>query len=74
VSAGIRLPRDDEEGPGEAPLGRREAYTARSPAARLLFWDYERGSLAYDLLCLLMLLFVLLAPPGWLGDPMVPRR
>jgi hypothetical protein len=38
--------------------------------ARLLLWDYERGSLAYDLLCLLMLLLLALVPPAWLGDPM----
>jgi hypothetical protein len=38
--------------------------------ARLLLWDYARGSLAYDLLCLLMLLFLALVPPAWLGDPL----
>jgi hypothetical protein len=38
---------------------------------RLLLWDYARGSLPYDLLCVLVLLFVLLIPPAWLGDPMV---
>lgn len=38
---------------------------------RLLLWDYERGSLPYDLLCVLLLLIVLLLPPAWLGDPMV---
>ena len=37
---------------------------------RLLLWDFERGSLAYDALCLLILLFVFLLPPAWLGDPM----
>jgi hypothetical protein len=36
----------------------------------LLLWDYERGSLAYDLLCVAMLLFLLLAPPEWLHDPL----
>jgi hypothetical protein len=46
------------------PLGR---------AARLLLWDYVRGSLAYDLLCALILLFVLLVPAAWVGDPMLPR-
>jgi hypothetical protein len=40
---------------------------------RLLLWDFERGSVPYDLLCLLILLFVLLVPPAWLGDPMVAR-
>ena len=38
---------------------------------RLLLWDYARGSLPYDVLCGLVLLFVLLIPPAWLGDPMV---
>jgi hypothetical protein len=38
---------------------------------RLLLWDYERGSLPYDLLCLLILLFILLVPAAWLADPMV---
>ncbi len=41
---------------------------------RLLLWDYERGSLAYDVLVLLLFLFVLLVPPAWLGDPMVVSR
>jgi hypothetical protein len=41
--------------------------------ARLLIWEYERGSLAYDLLCLLLLAFLFLVPPGFLADPLVPR-
>ena len=41
------------------------------PASRLLLWDYGRGSLPYDVLCVLMLLFLLFVPPAWLGDPMV---
>ena len=41
------------------------------PGARLLLWDYDRGSLAYDALCLALLLFILLVPPAWLGDPLV---
>ncbi len=40
------------------------------PLTRFLLWDYERGSTAYDLMWLLILAFVLLAP-SWLGDPMV---
>lgn len=42
-----------------------------STGARLLLWDYDRGSLPYDVLCLLLLLFLLLAPPAWFSDPMV---
>ena len=44
---------------------------ALSPAARLLLWDFERGSLAYDVLCAILLLFLFLAPAAWLGDPML---
>jgi hypothetical protein len=41
--------------------------------ARLLLWDFERGSLAYDLLCLLLLLLLLAVPGAWWGDPMIAR-
>jgi hypothetical protein len=41
------------------------------PAARFLLWDYERGGLAYVLMWLAILAFVLLVPAAWLGDPMV---
>ncbi len=41
-----------------------------SPLTRLLLWDYDRGSLAYDLLCLLAFLVLALAPPGFWGDPL----
>jgi hypothetical protein len=37
----------------------------------LLLWDFSRGSLPYDVLCVLVLLLVFLIPPAWLGDPMV---
>ena len=43
------------------------------PVARLLLWDRERGSLAYDVVCVLILLFLLLVPAAWLGDPMALR-
>ena len=42
-----------------------------SPRARLLLWDYIRGSLPYDVLCVLLLLMMMLISPAWLGDPMV---
>ena len=42
-----------------------------SPLACLLLWSYERGSLAYDVLCAVVLLFLLLVPRAWLADPMV---
>ena len=47
---------------------------ALSARARLLLWDFERGSLAYDLLCLFLVLLLLLVPAAWWGDPMVTRR
>jgi hypothetical protein len=47
------------------------ARLALPPVRRFLLWGYERGSLAYDLLFLLVLLFLLLTPRAWLADPMV---
>jgi len=44
-----------------------------SPRARLLLWDYERGSVPYDGLCLLLLILVFAVPPAWWGDPMMAR-
>ena len=41
------------------------------PASRLLLWDYGRGSLPYDVLCVVLLVFLFLVPRVWLGDPMV---
>ena len=41
---------------------------------RLLLWDYSRGSLAYELLWLILLGFLVLAPPELLGDPMTRHR
>lgn len=41
-----------------------------SRLARLLLWDYERGSLAYDVLCLLLALLLLFAPAVWWSDPL----
>lgn len=43
-------------------------------AWRLLLWDFERGCVAYDVLCVLILLFILLVPGAWLSDPMLVRR
>ena len=45
-----------------------------SLGARVLLWDFDRGSLAYDLLCLFLVLVLLVVPALWWGDPMVPRR
>jgi hypothetical protein len=35
---------------------------------RAIFWSYERGSWPYDVMCGLILLFVLLTPRGWFHD------
>ena len=43
------------------------------PASRLILWDYGRGSLPYDVLCVALLVFLFLVPPAWLGDPMMVR-
>jgi hypothetical protein len=45
--------------------------TQLSPVARLLLWDRERGSLAYDVVCAVILLFLFALPAAWLADPMV---
>jgi hypothetical protein len=42
-----------------------------SARARLLLWSFERGELAYDLVWVVVLLFLFLVPPAWLADPMV---
>ncbi len=39
---------------------------------RGLFWTYERGSWQYDVMVLLIVAFVWLTSPAWLGDPMAP--
>jgi hypothetical protein len=44
------------------------------PLSRLLLWDYGRGSLPYDVLCVMLLVFIFLVPPSWLADPMVAIR
>lgn len=46
---------------------------ALSARARLLLWDYDRGSLPYDLVCVLLLLLLLVVPASWVGDPMMVR-
>lgn len=41
-----------------------------SPAFRILLWDFERSSPAYDLALLIVVLVVLLVPGGFWGDPL----
>ncbi|HSD29319.1 MAG TPA: hypothetical protein VLL75_18595 [Vicinamibacteria bacterium] len=45
----------------------------RSDLVRLLLWDYGRGSLAYDLAFVVVVLLVLLVPGGFWGDPLRAR-
>ena len=45
--------------------------TDLSPKARLLLWDYARGSVPYDALVLLLFLVIAAVPPAWWRDPMV---
>jgi len=39
----------------------------------LLLWDYKRGSLAYDIAFVLVLLVLLLVPGAFWGDPLWSR-
>jgi hypothetical protein len=41
-----------------------------TPLTRFLFWDYDRLSIPSLVLCVLIVLFILLVPASWLGDPM----
>ena len=36
--------------------------------SRTVFWSYERGSWQYDVAVILILVFVLLTPRGWVRD------
>ena len=47
--------------------------SALTPLVRILLWDYERGSLPYELACLVIVLVLLLVPPAWWGDPLGAR-
>jgi hypothetical protein len=56
-----------------APAEASGAARTLSLKARILLWDFERGSLAYDLLILFLVLLLLLVPAIWWADPMTPR-
>jgi hypothetical protein len=65
-------------GEGVAADSRVAAASERPAAslslrARILLWDFERGSLAYDLLCLFLVLLLVAVPAAWWGDPMITR-
>ena len=41
-----------------------------TPLTRFLLWDYDRLSVPYLALCVVLLAVILFVPPAWLGDPM----
>jgi len=47
-----------------------EGRMTRGAVVRLLMWDHGRGSLAYDLAFVIVVLLVLLVPGGFWGDPL----
>lgn len=47
-----------------------EGRVRRGALVRLLLWDYARGSLAYDLAFVAVILLLLLVPGGFWGDPL----
>jgi len=44
-----------------------------TPLARILVWDYDRGSLPYELVCFVIVLLLVLVPSAWWGDPLAVR-
>jgi len=44
--------------------------TGLGPLVRLLLWDHDRGSLAYEIAVLILLLVLLLTPGAFWGDPL----
>ena len=54
-------------------LNRRPVPAGSNPVTKLFwkafFWTDERTTLPYDLWVIVILAFVWLVPPGWLGDP-----
>ncbi|CAN5429430.1 hypothetical protein BH10ACI1_BH10ACI1_05260 [soil metagenome] len=35
----------------------------------IILWNYERASWQWDLLCVLIILFIFLTPKAWFGKP-----
>lgn len=44
-----------------------------SPTVRFLLWDYARGSLAYDVAFVIVVVVVVLVPGWFWGDPLWGR-
>lgn len=57
----------------EPEVRSEEGPVRRSAAVRLLLWDYARGSFAYDVAFVVVVLLVLLVPGSFWGDPLWPR-
>lgn len=47
-----------------------DAKVGLSLRARLLLWDFSRGSLAYDLMLVVVLALLFLVPVSWWRDPL----
>jgi len=47
-----------------------ESGVERSGLVRSLLWDYARGSLAYDIAVVAVVLLLLLVSGGFWGDPL----
>ena len=41
---------------------------------RFVFWDYERGSVPYDIMCILILAFIFLTPRAVFRDQPKPKN
>ena len=46
------------------------AASTLRPLVRFLLWDYHRGSPAYEVALILVILILLLVPGGYWGDPL----
>jgi hypothetical protein len=49
---------------------RQHQTSGLSPLVRLVLWDYERGSVPYDVAFLLILVALLLVPGAFWADPL----
>ncbi len=49
---------------------REHQTSGLSPLVRLVLWDYERGSLPYDIAFLVILLALFLVPGAFWADPL----
>ena len=50
--------------------GLEDGTKGLSPFVRLVLWDYERGSVPYDIAFVLVLLALFLVPGGFWADPL----